>query len=183
MRNGMEFWIDGQLSESSGGLWNCKFTGLTHLLNLARSASVVVPSNWQSFRRVLGSLMSLIQIAGLSSFLMPSQCLATESAQKTAIPVQKEASLDYVLGPDDMITIQVLGAEEFGAKPVGVDTGGYVDLPLSFRVQKPTCVGLGDGWYLRGPSITGSEDPDGSHFNGWRASPRSGASSPNYQAD
>jgi len=71
-------------------------------------------------------------------FLVPSHCFAAEEAssvQQTATPVRKQASNDYVLGPDDLIVIQALGVEELSAKPIGVDTGGYIDLPLVGRLK------------------------------------------------
>jgi len=83
--------------------------------------------------------MSLIQVAGMLSLLfLSSHCFATEhgsAVQQTAAPFQKQASPDYLLGPDDLITIQVFGVEELGAKPIGVDTGGHIDLPLVGRLK------------------------------------------------
>jgi polysaccharide export outer membrane protein len=41
----------------------------------------------------------------------------------------------YVLGPDDEIAIWALGAEEISQKPVRIDPGGYIDLPLLGRMR------------------------------------------------
>jgi polysaccharide biosynthesis/export protein len=84
--------------------------------------------------------MSLIQAIMLLPLLSltPSHCFTTEeapSAKQTETPVQKQASPDYILGPNDLINIQVLGVEELSAKPIGVDTGGHIDLPLVGRLK------------------------------------------------
>jgi polysaccharide biosynthesis/export protein len=42
---------------------------------------------------------------------------------------------DYVLGPEDQITIRVLDAEEVDNKPVRVNFLGYIRLPLVGRMQ------------------------------------------------
>ena len=41
----------------------------------------------------------------------------------------------YVLGPSDTITIQALDVEEISNKPIWIDTGGFINLPLVGRVK------------------------------------------------
>lgn len=106
-----------------------------YLSGLATRHSPIAPR-----RRILGSLVRLLQVAVVSSLLFPepSYCFAPQEAssgQQTVTAVQKQVSTDYVLGPDDLITIQALGVEELSAKPIGVDTGGHIDLPLVGRLK------------------------------------------------
>ncbi len=57
------------------------------------------------------------------------------NAPKPAKPLSAPAAAEYVLGPGDQITIWALGMEEISDKPVRIDTGGYVDLPVLGRVH------------------------------------------------
>jgi polysaccharide export outer membrane protein len=40
----------------------------------------------------------------------------------------------YVLGPDDVISVRVSDAEEFGDKPIRIGSNGYITLPMVGRV-------------------------------------------------
>ncbi len=42
---------------------------------------------------------------------------------------------EYVLGPDDVLKIWVLGVDEIGETPIRVDSNGWISLPLVGRVQ------------------------------------------------
>src|SRR5258708_3990514 len=60
------------------------------------------------------------------------------SSVKTERPVgesQSQTQPDYVLGPGDQITIRAVNVEEINDKPVLIDTGGYVRLPVVGRVR------------------------------------------------
>jgi len=46
-----------------------------------------------------------------------------------------QAQSGYILGPDDSLKIWALGVDEITDKPVRIDTGGYLDLPLIGRMQ------------------------------------------------
>lgn len=62
----------------------------------------------------------------------------TKSPQPAPAVAAKAGSVDpsqYVLGPDDVIKIWALGMEEISDKPVRIDPGGYVDLPLLGRIR------------------------------------------------
>jgi polysaccharide biosynthesis/export protein len=41
----------------------------------------------------------------------------------------------YVLGPEDQVTIRVLDAEEIDSKPVRIDSGGFIRLPLVGNIR------------------------------------------------
>ena len=41
----------------------------------------------------------------------------------------------YLLGPDDVITIRVMDAEEFTDKPIRIGANGYISLPMVGRMQ------------------------------------------------
>ena len=134
MGNCKETRIDGEICGPFSRLfWKSKCGEIVRILDFRHSPLAHA-------QRFLWSLASLLQLAGVSSLLFfePSYCFAAEEApsvQQTVVPVPNQASPDYVLGPDDLITIQVLGVEEISAKPIVVDTGGYIDLPLVGRLK------------------------------------------------
>ena len=59
------------------------------------------------------------------------QPTAAPSAGKT----QAKAHPDYVLGAGDQISVRVLNEEEFSDKPIQIDMGGYVRIPVVGRLQ------------------------------------------------
>jgi hypothetical protein len=73
------------------------------------------------FRRTLGVLC----LAALAVAAQPAPGAAAEQS----------APRNYVLGPEDQITIRVLEAEDIDNKPVRVDFSGYIRLPLVGRIQ------------------------------------------------
>ena len=48
---------------------------------------------------------------------------------------QAQIRYGYVLGPEDQITIRVLDAEEIDSKPVRIDSGGFIRLPLVGNIR------------------------------------------------
>ncbi|MBZ5603669.1 MAG: polysaccharide export protein [Acidobacteriia bacterium] len=42
---------------------------------------------------------------------------------------------EYVLGPDDVLKIWVLGVDEIGETPIRIDSDGWISLPLAGRVR------------------------------------------------
>ena len=48
---------------------------------------------------------------------------------------QQPAPRDYVLGPEDQITLRALDAEELDNKPVRVDFSGFIRLPMVGRIK------------------------------------------------
>ena len=50
--------------------------------------------------------------------------------QSQSKPTAVENTNDYVLGPDDQISIWVADAPDISAKPVNIDPGGFISLPL-----------------------------------------------------
>jgi len=80
----------------------------------------------------------------VSGFLAFGQQPAVRPDAKTSSgPEQKAASAeqrpktdpDYILGPGDQIVVRVLNAEEINDKPVLVDMGGFIRLPVVGRVK------------------------------------------------
>jgi polysaccharide export outer membrane protein len=73
----------------------------------------------------------------------PTPVLSTQdgSAAPPVLPVQStttgtttETAADYVLGPDDVITIKALDAEEISSGGIRVDPSGNISLPLLGRI-------------------------------------------------
>lgn len=63
---------------------------------------------------------------------------AQAQPQKAAVPASSTtaaAVASYILGPDDQVTIWALGVPEITDKPVRVDPGGWLDVPVAGRVQ------------------------------------------------
>jgi polysaccharide biosynthesis/export protein len=50
-------------------------------------------------------------------------------------PPREPLRTAYVLGPEDQITIHALDADEISGKPVRIDQGGYIRLPLIGRIK------------------------------------------------
>jgi polysaccharide export outer membrane protein len=71
--------------------------------------------------------------------LLPLILVLSFSAQQTASPpppaAPNDARYTYVLGPEDQITIRVLDAEEIDSKPVHIDSGGFIRLPLVGNIR------------------------------------------------
>jgi polysaccharide biosynthesis/export protein len=65
----------------------------------------------------------------------PEQQPGTETKSETPSPAMKVENRNYVLGPDDDITIQALDAEEITKAPVRIDTSGNINLPLIGRMR------------------------------------------------
>ena len=65
----------------------------------------------------------------LSTASAPPQMLPLSPAQETV------SGADYVLGPSDQIVVHAVDVEEIDDKPIPVDTGGYIRLPLAGRIR------------------------------------------------
>ncbi len=70
-------------------------------------------------------LIYLLLLLNLASFL-PAQ---TELQRRTHV------ATDYVFGPGDQFVLHVVDLEEISDKPLRVDPGGFVDLPLAGRMD------------------------------------------------
>ena len=64
-------------------------------------------------------------LLGLSSLLGVAQTLQP----------RVHASAEYVLGPGDEIVLHVTDVEEVTDKPIRIDPGGFIDLPMAGRVE------------------------------------------------
>jgi polysaccharide export outer membrane protein len=58
-----------------------------------------------------------------------------QQAVSPATPAQTADAAHYLLGPDDQLKIWALGVDEMTDKPVRVDPGGDIDLPLIGKVH------------------------------------------------
>ena len=58
-----------------------------------------------------------------------------DSVKPASMPAAPATDAQYVLGPDDQISIWVLGLTDSFVKPFKVDESGYVDLPMIGRVR------------------------------------------------
>jgi polysaccharide export outer membrane protein len=82
----------------------------------------------------VNSPMSHARTAALSALLAGRLLLA----QPPTLPLTR-VSKDtirgtYILGPDDQVTIRALEAEEISEKPIPIDAGGYISVPMIGRV-------------------------------------------------
>jgi polysaccharide biosynthesis/export protein len=66
--------------------------------------------------------------------LLPFAFLALAAAQQPA-PSTTAAAANYILGPDDLVTIRVLDIDEVPDKPFRIDMRGNVNLPLVGRTH------------------------------------------------
>jgi polysaccharide export outer membrane protein len=68
--------------------------------------------------------------------LLAGQSLAAaQDPASTAPDLSRSTDSDYILGPGDQIKVWALGVEEITDKPMGIDPGGFVDLPMIGRVK------------------------------------------------
>jgi len=67
--------------------------------------------------------------------LAPFFARAAEQVSAPTAPVPVEATSQYVLGPDDQIKIWSLGMEEISDKPVRIDPGGDIDVPMIGKIH------------------------------------------------
>ena len=61
--------------------------------------------------------------------------MALGTAAPAWAPDQARTLAAYVLGPDDQIAVRAPDAEEIGDKPIRIDMGGYIRLPLVGRIK------------------------------------------------
>ena len=82
-------------------------------------------------------LAALVLVIGMAA---PGQAETTGSAQRDVGGAAAAASpeLDhvpgYVLGPDDEVSVQVLGSDEISSEPLRIGPHGYLSMPLAGRV-------------------------------------------------
>jgi polysaccharide biosynthesis/export protein len=74
--------------------------------------------------------MNVVRVLCLALGVGAVLCLAQPAATPGV-----QAPPEYVLGPDDQITIRVLDVEEINEKPVRVDLRGNINLPMAGRVR------------------------------------------------
>src|SRR5690242_5954071 len=94
-------------------------------------------------RLLAGLLCAGLSWTALSSAIQAQPAPDTPAAPpKTApltghlsAPARQDAPSNYILGPDDQLTIQAPDAEEIAKAPVRVDMRGNINLPLVGRIQ------------------------------------------------
>jgi polysaccharide export outer membrane protein len=84
----------------------------------------------RSFTRIIANGIRLC-LTGLLILLSAEQAV---TAQEQA-PIPEEAVNLYALGPNDVLSIQVLEAEEINGREVRIDNSGFINLPMVGRLQ------------------------------------------------
>ena len=65
----------------------------------------------------------------------PAQPAANVTGRIAFAPAKSDAPTNYILGPDDQITIQAPDVEEITKSPVRIDMRGNINLPMVGRIQ------------------------------------------------
>jgi polysaccharide biosynthesis/export protein len=74
--------------------------------------------------------------AGMAApFVLAQEAPAVTLAAAAFSASSPAATPDYVLGPDDVIRVWMLGVDEAGDTPVRIDSNGWIALPLVGRIQ------------------------------------------------
>jgi len=60
---------------------------------------------------------------------------AQQAPDKKLIQAPTPTAQEYVLGPDDQVKIWALGFEDISDKPMRIDPGGYLDLPMIGQIK------------------------------------------------
>ncbi len=66
--------------------------------------------------------------------MLAERC-AVSSLLRTELQRRPHLATEYVLGPGDQFVLHVADADEISDKPLRVDPGGFVDLPLAGRMD------------------------------------------------
>ncbi|MSO23906.1 MAG: hypothetical protein EXQ58_11835 [Acidobacteria bacterium] len=74
----------------------------------------------------------IVSVSALLILLAVTPVVCNEATAPGSVQDQPSA---YVLGPSDVITIQALDVDEISNKPVWIDTGGFINVPLVGRVK------------------------------------------------
>ena len=74
----------------------------------------------------------IVSVSTILILLLVIPLVCKEVSATDSIQNQPSA---YVLGPADTITIQALDVEEISNKPIWIDTGGFINLPLVGRIK------------------------------------------------
>lgn len=72
----------------------------------------------------------------IAMVILAAAALARAQAPaKTLIQAPVPTPQEYVLGPDDQVKIWALGFEEISDKPMRIDPGGFLDLPMIGQIK------------------------------------------------
>ena len=90
-------------------------------------------------RNVLLTVYPLLLGAGLLMAATDNSSYPAATGQQQAktaeVAPAQDPVKDYVLGPDDVLRIWVLGVEEIGDAPIRIDSNGWISLPLIGRLR------------------------------------------------
>ena len=75
------------------------------------------------------------KIVWVSAILFPLLVIPVVCDETSAKQSAQDQPSAYVLGPSDSITIQALDVEEISNKPIWIDTGGFINLPMVGRLK------------------------------------------------
>ena len=71
----------------------------------------------------------------LCSFLCLAFLFQAGIRAQTVLQRRANAVPEYILGPGDQVVLHVTDVEEITDKPIRLDPGGYIDLPLAGRIE------------------------------------------------
>jgi polysaccharide biosynthesis/export protein len=96
-------------------------------MNMLRSRTIYIPSI------LLGASFCYPSPAGAQ--VISRTPAADHPATVQVVSPQPADRTTYTLGPDDVITIQGIDAEEFNGKPIRLDMNGQIHLPLGGTIE------------------------------------------------
>jgi len=79
--------------------------------------------------------LAILFLAGLSAAALAAQVPAVPLPPVAVQAAPESLRTAYTLGPEDQLLIRALQVPEISEKPVRIDTGGFVRLPMVGRVQ------------------------------------------------
>ena len=80
-------------------------------------------------------MLNLLPYRRTLALLLALSCASLFAQTKELLPRVPAAMPEYTLGPGDEIAVHVVDMDEISDKPLRLDTGGFVDLPLVGRMQ------------------------------------------------
>ena len=79
--------------------------------------------------------MSLFLRAVIAAGLVSLLILCAQTSTHNVTQEHAQLRANYLLGPDDQISVRIMEAQELADKPLRIDAGGFVELPLAGRVH------------------------------------------------
>src|SRR5512138_394237 len=90
----------------------------------------------QDMRRAtrLAAQCGLLLFVATLSWARPQQTVSVPASTESVVASPTATSSSYVLGPDDVIAIKALDADEISNASIRIDPSGVISLPLLGRV-------------------------------------------------